>query len=364
MTPSQIAIIGAGTMGRGIGISCAQAGFHTKIFDMNESTLSAAADHADRYFERLAEKEKMSQDEAVQAVARFQPILDSQEISESAIVIEAIHEDLEAKQNLFRQVSGIVDQTAIIATNTSALRVKDLAETVSSPGRFLGIHYFSPAEINPLVELVSGPKTSRNALSAAKNFLGQTGKEVLQCQDASGFAVNRFFCPYANEAVRIVDEGFATPAQIDRIACALFDLAMGPFAVMEIVKPRIMLNAVRNLAPLGPFYTPAAGLIMAGETNSDWKLEEQLDTLPDHVIQKIEDRLSGAIWLPILEAESEGVASFADFDTGAKMALRFRRPPTEMMREKGAAETARIVCALASRTGQKSPTLGLERFFS
>lgn len=116
MTPTRIAIIGAGTMGRGIGISCAQAGFHTKIFDMNERTLCAVVDRADRYFKRRAEKEKMSQAEAAQSMTRFQLIRDLKAIRGSAIVIEAIHEDLGAKQNLFWQVSSIIDQTAIIAT--------------------------------------------------------------------------------------------------------------------------------------------------------------------------------------------------------------------------------------------------------
>src|SRR5690606_31103349 len=154
---------------------------------------------------------------------------------------------------------------ALIATNTSCLQVGDLAQHVAAPERFLGLHYFSPAQVNPLVEVVRGAATSEATVQAALAFTRATGKMPLLRKDSYGFAVNRFFCPYAAEAARLVDEELATTAQIDRLAESTLGVAAGPFRVQNLIKPRINLHAIRNLAPLGPFYAPADFLVRVGE---------------------------------------------------------------------------------------------------
>lgn len=363
MSDRIIAVIGAGTMGGGIAISAAQAGYETRLFDMSAEMLERAGARAGKFFERLAEKGRISTEEAAAARARIVPVRDLADLADAQIVIEAIHENLDAKRDLFMRLSGIIGSETVVATNTSALRVGDLAGSLSRPERFLGMHYFSPAEINPLVELVSGPETGAGTLAAAEEFLTATGKTVLRCRDASGFAVNRFFCPYANEAVRLMDDGTASPAQIDTVACEIFDLAMGPFAVMNIVKPKIMLNAVQNLSDMGPFYTPAAGLMTAGAGTELWQIAEDPPALSPEARKTVEDRLRGAVWLPVLDAISEEVASPEDFDLGAKLALRFGLPPVAAMRAAGRAEVSRITRDLAHAYGQAAPAAGTARLF-
>lgn len=363
MTISTVAVIGAGTMGAGIAVTSALSGFETFVFDLSETTLERAQTRASKYFNRLVEKGRLAESQAIAALGRLHPTRDLTDVGDTDLVIEAIHEDLSAKQALFAKLSGIVKAETVVATNTSALRVADLAGAITAPKRFLGMHYFSPAEINPLVELVSHEGTSEQALGAAEAFLVQNGKSVLRCKDANGFAVNRFFCPYANEAVRLLDDGVAYPGQIDQVARQVFDLAMGPFEVMAIVKLRIMLNAVQNLSGLGPFYAPAAGLIEAGTAGTGWTLEPEPKPLAPDATAKITDRLRASVWLPVLEAAAEGVATPEGFDMGARLALRFGRGPVETMQDAGLAEVSRVVSALAQRTNHPIPKAGLSQLF-
>ena len=164
------------------------------------------------------------------------------------------------KAKLLDELSLLVEPTTLVATNTSCLRVSDLAQHMALPGRFLGLHYFSPAAVNPIVEVVSGELTSPQTVETALAFTRATGKQPLRCRDAFGFAINRFFCPYTNEAVRALDEGLGSAAEIDAVAREAMGAAAGPFQVMNLIKPRINLHAIRNLAPLGPFYAPARSM--------------------------------------------------------------------------------------------------------
>ena len=155
-----------------------------------------------------------------------------------------------------------------MATNTSCLRVGDLARHVGDPARFLGLHYFSPAAVNPIVEVVQGEGTGDSTIETALAFCEASGKTPLRCRDSWGFAVNRFFCPYTNAAARLPwTMGWARTAEIDQVARSVLGAAAGPFAVMNLIKPRINLHAIRNLAPLGTFYAPARAMIEAGEAD-------------------------------------------------------------------------------------------------
>lgn len=358
----KISIVGAGTMGGGIAISAAQAGCEVLVFDLSDEMLEAARARATQYFERQREKGKVTREQAERAQNALSYTQNLEDLRGSELVIEAVFEDLTVKSDLFQRLSKIVSTDALIATNTSALRVTDLARSVTQPDRFLGLHYFSPAEINPLVELVAGPQTTDEALSLAQVFLENTGKTVLRCRDAHGFAVNRFFCPYANEAVRILDDGLALDGDIDAVACQTFDLAMGPFAVMRLVKPRIMLNAVQSLAALGPFYQPARGLVDAGAGAGNFP-EKPVTSRADDTHSLVQDRLTGAVFLPILEAACEHVAQFEDFDLGAGLALRFGRPPVAMMRHLGRDDVLRRVALVATPRRHPLPIKGLDLLF-
>ncbi len=333
MTRNQPAIIGAGTMGSGIAIGCLAAGLPTTVVDMTERALAALRGKVEEHFNRQVEKERMTSTQAADAIAHLTTSTDFSTAAEADLVIEAVFEDISVKKEVFARLNAYLSPDALLATNTSALRVTDLAVAVEGPERFLGLHYFSPAEINPLVEVISGPCTAPEAIERALRFLEITGKTALRCRDTNGFAVNRFFCPYTNEAARLLDEGFGSSAQIDAVARQLFDLPLGPFAVMNIIKPSINLNAIRNLGALGTFYAPAGSMVATGEAHRKWQIEEDASPLPDEAQVAVADRLRAAVFLPVLEALNEDVAAPEAFDTGARLALRFGSPPVALMRK-------------------------------
>lgn len=349
MTIKTLAIVGAGTMGTGIAIGAVSAGISTIIIDSDPAALGRAQGRVAGFLQRRHEKGKISEEEVSSGLSHLRNSTDLAEASAGDLVIEAVFEDIQVKQRLFQNLSKFISPESIVATNTSCLRVADLATAVAHPGRFLGLHYFSPAEINPLVEVISGPLTSDMTIERIRPFLRHTEKTALVCRDSNGFVVNRFFCPYSNEAARCLDDGLGTSGQIDVIARDTFDLAVGPFAVMDIIKPRINLHAVRNLASHGPFYRPAKSLICVGNDDRNWDIEGSPAELSAEAAEAIRDRLMGALFLPVLQALEEGVAQPEDFDTGARLALRFGRPPVSLMREIGKARVQHAVEAAAKK---------------
>ncbi|MBV5323994.1 MAG: 3-hydroxyacyl-CoA dehydrogenase family protein, partial [Rhodospirillaceae bacterium] len=257
------------------------------------------------------------------------------------LVIEAIIENAEAKAGLFRDLSGLLAADALIATNTSSLKVDDLAAAVTGPERFLGLHYFFPAAINPLLEIVRGTATSDAVMDAATLFAKATGKQAIRCRDAFGFAVNRFFVPYLSEAVRLVDEGF-DPGEIDLAVTTGFGTGVGPFKLMDISKPVIALHACRTLARMGAFYEPAKSLVTIGEAGTSWNavLPDAMDSTKAAVIV---ERLQGAVLTAVLEALDEKVAAPEDFDSGARIGLQWKWLPYAGAQALGRAGTERLV---------------------
>lgn len=321
-------------MGSGIALGAALSVDKVILIDGSDTALSAALQKADQVLDRWVDKERLTADAAQAARARLHVGDFDDAIPEADLVIEAVFEDLALKQTLLKRIDPLLKAEAIVATNTSCLKVADLAASLSHPERFLGLHYFSPAEVNPLCELVRGPETAEEVAEAALDFLKRTGKQALQCRDSNGFAVNRFFCPYTNEAARLVDEGVAETADIDRACRDVFGAAAGPFLVMNIIKPRINLNAIRNLKSLGPFYAPAQSMIRIGDGEAFWDIDDDKapSTAQDEVIA---NRMVAATCLAVLQLLDEGVAAPDDIDMGASMALKFALPPCALMDQWG-----------------------------
>lgn len=358
MTLETLGILGAGTMGSGIAIASAAAGVPVTLVDVNATQLDKALAGAKTFYDRAVEKGRMSAEAAEAALTRITGADSLAALGDSDLVVEAVFEDFDLKARIFEELSGLVRQDAVVATNTSCLRVSDLAKHVTAPERFLGLHYFSPAQINPLVEVVKGEATSAATLEAALAFVRHTRKQPLTCRDAFGFAVNRFFCPYTNEASRLVGEGAATTAQVDRVAKEALGVAAGPFFVQNIIKPRINLHAIRNLGPLGAFYAPAPYLVEHGEADKPFEIGQDASGTPESD-GLVADRLRGATFLPILQELDEAVATPADIDMGAEAALRFT-PPCALMDKLGKAEVERLLAPLCETYGVALPK-SLER---
>lgn len=343
-----VGIIGAGTMGGGIAINLAQHGFGVLLHDARAEAAEAARAAAAAFYARAVEKGRMTADAAAAAAAHLTVAADLKALGAAGLVIEAVFEDFALKARLFEALQPHLRTDALVATNTSCLRVGDLAAHVGDPARFLGLHYFSPAAVNPIVEVVEGAATAPAAIEAALAFCRASGKVPLRCRDSWGFAVNRFFCPYTNAAAQALDDGLGSTAEIDQVAREVLGAAAGPFVVMNLIKPRINLHAIRNLAPLGAFYAPAPAMIAAGEADRPFPIGEAGAIAPERARQ-IADRLLGGVFVPVLQALDEAVAAPAVFDLGAREALKFGVGPCALMDRLGRDEVIRIVTAASAR---------------
>lgn len=354
MTFSKIGIIGAGTMGSGIATSLGQQGVTTVLVDTTDEAVQRGLGAAKKFYDRAAEKGKMSAEAAEEAYGKLSGSTDIAALGECDLIIEAIFEEFQVKADLFGRLNAHLKPETVVATNTSALRVSELAETVDDPSRFLGLHYFNPAAINPIVEVVKGDKTDDAIYDRCVQFCRDTAKKPIPCKDAYGFAINRFFVPYGNEAVRLMDEGVATPAQIDRVAQECMEVAAGPFVVMNLVKPKIMFHAQRNLGPHGDFYAIANSLAEKGDSDYTFDIAEDATGNADNDAL-VADRLRAAAFFPVLQSLDEGVATPADIDMGAGLALRFGKAPCELMDSLGKDEVTRIVTPIAEQYGHALP---------
>lgn len=355
MRITTVGIVGAGTMGSGIATNLAQAGFMVRLTDARREAAEKALDGARAFYARAVGKGRMEPAAAEAAAARLAVVDGLADLAPVDLVIEAVFEDFDLKARLFEQLSSIVRADALVATNTSCLRVTDLARHTSRPERFLGLHYFSPAAVNPIVEVVKGEATSDATIETALVFCRASGKEPLRCKDSFGFAINRFFCPYTNEAARALDAGLGTTGEIDAVAKEVLGAAAGPFTVMNLIKPRINLHAIRNLAPLGPFYAPARAMIEAGEADRPFEIAPVAGGIEPARKAGIADCLLRGCFLPVLQALDEGVAEPAAFDHGAKEALKFGIGPCALMDRLGRAEVERIVHPALSAYGIAAP---------
>lgn len=354
MAITTIGVVGAGTMGGGIAAVTAAAGLTTRLHDVDPAQVDRAIEAARGFFRRQSEKGRLSDAAAADAASRLQPAADLAALADTDLVIEAVFEDRGLKARLFEQLGPILAPDAIVASNTSCLRITELARHLVAPERFLGLHFFSPAQVNPIVEVVQGEATAAVTVSAAIGFCERIGKTPLRCRDQYGFAINRFFCPYTNEAARLVDEGAGSTAQIDAVARDALGVAAGPFQVMNLIKPRINLHAIRNLGPLGSFYAPAEAMVRVGEADAAWPIGEAAP-LDAAVAATIRDRLRAAVFLPVLEALDEAVAAPVDIDRGARDALKMAQAPCALMDALGRGEVARLVGALARSHGVALP---------
>ncbi|WP_454914847.1 3-hydroxyacyl-CoA dehydrogenase NAD-binding domain-containing protein [Xanthobacter sediminis] len=348
----RLAVIGAGLMGGGIALDAARHGLDVVVFDQRPDGVEKLKARVAHVYGRWVKNGRMAEADAAAALARLTGAADLAAAGDADVVIEAVFEDLGVKRALFAELEGHLSPSAILATNTSALKVGDLAQGFAFAPRFLGLHYFSPAEVSPLVEVVRSAATSDATVEKALAFLKATRRTPLPCKDRPGFAINRFFCPYYNEATRIVEDGIAGTADVDQVAQERLGAAAGPFTVMNLIRPAVSAHAMTHLAALGPFYTTSRLLNAQAEAGADWPLDTRV---PGADLDRVERRLLGALVLPALELQAEGVAAPEAVDQGAVLALKFKEGPFALMRRYGAATVEAAVRALCARDGHPAP---------
>jgi 3-hydroxybutyryl-CoA dehydrogenase len=243
----RVGVVGLGTMGAGIAQVAVQSGYETVGREISDELNERARTTIDRYLTRAVEKERMSQSDKDAALARLTLTTSLDEFADCDLVIEAIVEELEPKRELFAELERICRPDAILATNTSALSVTKIAEAVERPERVLGMHFFNPAPVLPLVEIVRTEQSSEEAVDAAYEWAERAGKQPVRCHDTPGFVVNRILIPLLNDCVRVLDEANVTPEDLDKAMTNGARWPMGPCALVDLVGIDIHIHASEAL---------------------------------------------------------------------------------------------------------------------
>jgi 3-hydroxybutyryl-CoA dehydrogenase len=230
-----VGVLGAGLMGHGIAQVAAQAGYDVVLREVDDERLGKGVGKIEKQLARAVEKGRLEQADADGARARIAPTTDYGELAGCDLVIEAITEDLALKLDMWRELDGIVKPEAYFATNTSSLAVVDQAAVTSRPERFLGLHFFNPAQVMALVEVIRAVTTSDEAFQAGLAFASSLGKQPVQTRDSAGFIVNRLLVPYMLDAIRAYEEGVGSIAEIDAAMKAGAGHPMGPLALADFV---------------------------------------------------------------------------------------------------------------------------------
>ncbi|HLK30950.1 MAG TPA: 3-hydroxyacyl-CoA dehydrogenase NAD-binding domain-containing protein [Puia sp.] len=228
-----ICICGSGTMGSGIAQVSAQSGFNTILYDVSKEFIDKAKSKIEKDLQSLVDKKKITETDKEIILNRFH-FTDTINDCKADIIIEAIIEKIEAKGNLFNQLSAINSSQTIFATNTSSLSVTEIAKTVSNPERVIGMHFFNPAPVMKLVEVVNTNYTNENTTRIVVELAKQFGKTPVLCKDAPGFIVNHVARPYYLEALRLIEQGISDYETIDTLMEAS-GFKMGPFRLMDLI---------------------------------------------------------------------------------------------------------------------------------
>ena len=244
-----VAVIGAGAMGSGIAQVAATYGHKVLLFDQDDSALDRAIGAIQKNLSRSVEKNRITAEESSRIVSRIERISgsDYSGARKAGLVIEAIVEHLEVKRNLFATLDRIVAQDAVLATNTSSLSVTAIAQGSTRPERVIGIHFFNPPTVLPLVEIIPGLATSPEVIAQTQTLVDTWGKKTVIASDTPGFIVNRIARPFYGEALRIYEEGIADMATIDWAMKEIGGFKMGPFELMDFIGNDVNFAATKSV---------------------------------------------------------------------------------------------------------------------
>jgi 3-hydroxybutyryl-CoA dehydrogenase len=242
-----VGVVGLGAMGAGIAQVCVQAGVETVGREVSEELVERARARIDHYLGRGVEKGRLTAGEKAAALARLTTTTDVGDLADCDFVIEAIVEDLDAKRRLFRELEAVVGPAVVLATNTSALSVSEIARAIERPERVVGMHFFNPAPVLPLVEVVRTELSSEAAVETAFALAERVGKEPIRCGDTPGFVVNRILIPLLNDCVRVLDEAGVTPDDLDKAMTRGVNWPIGPCALLDLIGLDVHVHASEAL---------------------------------------------------------------------------------------------------------------------
>jgi enoyl-CoA hydratase/3-hydroxyacyl-CoA dehydrogenase len=345
--PQSIAVLGAGTMGSGIAQTIAQAGFSVRLHDLSTDLVQKGLDRIRATLQGGVDRKKFSAAERDRILGRIETHTDAAgAVRDAVLVIEAVFEEERVKRELFQRIAGAVRPETLVATNTSSLSVTRLQDQFPEPGRFAGLHFFYPAAINRLVEVIGGEQTRPETLEALERFAYRLRKIPIPVRDRAGFAVNRFFVPYLNEATRLAQEKAGSLATIESVGRELFGTTLGPFELMNVTGIPIAFHSMRSLeAAFGRAYAPTALLDEQFRSGQAWPWKES--AIEPERTRAIRERFEGLVFGIAARLVEEGVATAEAVDRGAVVGLRWRAGPFALMSARGLGRALGLVEAYA-----------------
>ena len=343
-----IGVLGAGTMGNGIAQLAARSGARTLLYDPIPEALQRGLERARDGLQKEAAKGRLTQEEAQAGIERLEAVDDLAAFAPCELVIEAVPERLDLKHDLYRQLSEIVSEKCVLATNTSSLLVTAIAAGARSPERVVGMHFFNPAPIMRLLEVVAGEQSSEDALALAHATGEAMGKTVIRAHDGPGFLVNRCNRPFGLEALRLLTERIADIETIDRVVRVEGGFRMGPFELMDLVGVDTGLEISKSFyeqsfgeprwrpSPIAARYV-AAGLHgrKSGRGYYDYSSDPyrppdppaRADANVRPAVGGVLERIVCQVINECAFALGEGVGSAEDIDTGMVLGLNYPRGP-------------------------------------
>jgi enoyl-CoA hydratase/3-hydroxyacyl-CoA dehydrogenase len=333
-------------MGSGIAQKMATEGFDVVLVDLDDAKVARGLGIIERTLAEGVERAIFTPDQAHAIRRRITGTSRFADLSGVDLVVEAVFEDFAVKKEVFSRLDRICRPDALLATNTSSYSVTELAADARYPERVLGLHYFYHPAKNHLVEVIAGARTDPAAVGRAWTLQEMLGKTPIASRDSYGFIVNRFFLPWLIEAVRILEEGVADVVTIDEAAKKAFGIGIGPFELMNVTGVPIALHAAETLGrAFGPFYAPPARLRAQVEAATPWTVSGTADASRFAIVA---DRLAAATFYVASALVDEGVGTVEDTDIGARVGLRWRRGPFELMNQYGIERAQSLAAGVAT----------------
>ncbi|QIN78753.1 3-hydroxybutyryl-CoA dehydrogenase [Rubrobacter marinus] len=354
---AEVGVVGAGTMGAGIAESAALAGMSVVMLDVGEDALARGRQTIEKDLDRRVKKGRISEAERAGILGRVTPTTSMGDLAGIPLVVEAVVEDMDLKKKVFADLEGVVGEDAVLASNTSSLSVAGIATGVSRPERVVGMHFFNPVPAMKLVEVVSGPSTSPEAVRRTEEVSERLGKTPIRVSDTPGFVVNRVARPFYLEALRIVEAG-GKPGAVDA-ALRGAGFRMGPLELADLIGMDVNLAVSESLFEryyFQPRFRPSflqrsmveAGTLgrKSGRGFYDYGGEGQREAEAEEGDEAIALRVISCIVNEAFLALSEGVATAEDIDRAMKLGANYPKGPFEWAEEFGAGAIVRTLDGL------------------
>ena len=363
-----IGIVGAGAMGSGIAQIASQAGQDVVLFDLSQEALTSSSSKLQKVMNRLIEKGKVTSDEAIAIQERIVRTTMVASLKDCDLIIEAVVEDLEVKKRVFKSIEEIASKEAIIASNTSSLSITSLASFCAHPERVVGLHFFNPAPLMPLVEIIPALQTNRDLPKQLTDLMRKWGKSPVIAKDTPGFIVNRVARPFYGEALRILDEGIADVSTIDS-AMRQSGFRMGPFQLMDLIGHDVNYSVTESVFKsfyYDPRYMPSitqlklveAGWLgrKSGRGFYNYNEENEATVVPGQLDPNIQIEISERIISMLINEAADavylGVASAEDVDTAMLKGVNYPKGLLVWAEEMGLQKVVRIIDALRDTYGE------------